>query len=150
MPTSPKQVEIGGLDSERDETLSAEAGYVWRAELWSALRSFVESYIDAENGLKKYDGCAYRLNKRWEPLPHGRPVTAGALKQALTDSERNNFRLEWAYWFAEQNEDIAKLLGCQVKPAKTTEQLFDDFLAELGEELAHKRIQAALRRARVR
>lgn len=148
MGAAAKQVEIGGLDSEAEEALAIEAGYVWREQLWSAMRSFVESYVDAENGLKKYDGCAYRLNKRWEEK--GRPVTAGGLKQALADAERNNFRLEWAYWFASQCPDIARLLGCKMKAAKTLEELFEDFITELGEDLPHKRIQGALRRARAR
>lgn len=146
--STAKQIEIGGLDSERDETLSIEAGYVWREQLWSAMRSFVESYVDVETGLKKHEGCAYRLNKRWEDK--GRPVTAGSLKQALADAERNNFRLEWAYWFGEQSPDVAALLGRHVKPQKTDRELLEALLTELLEDIPHKRIQAALRRAHAR
>ena len=139
-----RQTEIGGLDTEAEEKQSAEAGYVWRERLWSAMRSFVESYIDADNGLKKHDGCAFRLNQRWEKK--GRPVTGGALKNALEDVNRNNFRLEWAYWFAEQDEEIAVLLGCKVKPKKTTEELLDATDAEIRALLSPKEAEKLFRR----
>lgn len=143
-----KQVEIGGLDSEADETQSITAGRIWRKELWLAIYSFAQSYVDAETGLKKYEGCAYRLNKRWED--EGRPVTGGALKNAVEDANRNNFRLEWAFWFAEQDADIARLLGCKVKAAKTVEQERDDLKAEVRETLSHKEAEKLFRRAAAR
>lgn len=136
-----KQVEIGGLSTEHDRKLETEATYVWREQLWSAMRSFVESYIDG--GLKKHDAVAYRLNQIWEPK--GRPVTAGALKNALEDVNRNNFRLEWAYWFASQDEDIAKLLGCKVKPKKTAEDRLADWEAVIRARYSHKEAEKIIR-----
>jgi hypothetical protein len=148
MVASAKQVSIGGLDTEREQKLDAEANYVWREQLWSAMRTFVECYIDAENGLKKHDGCAFRLNKIWEPK--GRAVTGGALKNALEDASRNNFRLEWAYWFASQDQDVARLLGMHVKPEKNAEQLLADTEAEMREVFTHKQVEQIKRRARTR
>lgn len=143
-----KQVEIGGLESERDELLSIKAGKVWRTELWAAIKLFVLGYIDAETGLKGYDGCAYRLNLRWGE--EGRHVTAGSLRAALETSERNNFRLEWAYWFAEQSADIADLLGRHVKPTKTAEEMNADIIAVMRELLGHKLVEQILRGAKAR
>lgn len=148
MVAAARQVEIGGLATPTEQSNEVEAAREWRGALWPAIRSFVEGYIDAENGLKKYDGCAYRLNAIWEDF--GRPVTSGALKQALLDAERNNFRLEWVFWFASQDADIAKILAQHVKPEKTAEQLLSDLLIELLEDLSPKRIQAALKRAKAR
>ncbi len=143
-----KQVEIGGLDTDRDRAIEKETAYVWREQLWSAMRSFVECYIDADNGLKKHDGCAYRLNEQWESK--GRPVSPGALKNALEDQSRNNFRLEWAFWFGSQSAEVAALLARHVRPAKTAEERLADLEAELREELSHKRAEAVMRRARTR
>lgn len=144
MPAAPKQVEIGGLDSDDDETLSIKAGYRWRTELWLAIRMFAESYVDAEAKLNKYDGCAYRLNKRWED--EGRPVTGGALKNAVKDENRNNFRLEWVFWFAEQSAEIAELLARKVKPKKTPEQRLADNDDEIRATLSPKQAEAFFRR----
>lgn len=146
-----KQVAIGGLDTEADEVAEIEATRVWRAELWSAMRMFVETYIDS-SGLKKYDGCAHRLNKIRED--EGRPVTAGALKNALAadpaSANRNNFRLEWAYWFAARCPDIAALLARHVRPKKTGDERAADIEAEVRETLSHKEAEKLFRRARAR
>lgn len=147
MPPALKQVEMGGLDDEREEQLESEAGLVWRAQLWSAMRSFVDGYVDVGTGLKKAEGCAYRLNRRWEP--EGRPVTPAALTAALRDSERNNFRLEWADWFAARSPEVAELLGRRVKPEKTDRQMYDDLCAEIREEYP-KQADKIIRRARAR
>lgn len=146
MVAAAKQIEIGGLDSETERKQEKKDCYLWREELWQLMDAFVETYSDGN--LRKHDAVAFRLNQIWEPK--GRPVTPGALKNALEDVNRNNFRLEWAYWFASQDEDIARLLGCKAKPAKTLEQYFDDFISELGKDLAHRHIQAALRRAKAK
>jgi hypothetical protein len=146
MVASARQVSIGGLDADRDLAIDKKANHTWREELWSTMRVFVESYIDAENGLKKHDGCAFRLNQIWEEK--GRPVTGGALKNALEDSNRNNFRLEWAFWFASQDQDIARLLGMHVKPEKTPEQLLADQETAMREVLTHKQVEQVKRRAR--
>lgn len=150
MVAAPKQVSIGGLGTETDESDDIEAARVWRAQLWSALRMFVETYVDS-SGLKKYDGCAHRLNKIWED--EGRPVTAGALRNALAPTadaaNRNNFRLEWAYWFASQDQDVARLLGMHVKPEKTAEQLLNDQETAMREVLTHKQVEQIKRRSRI-
>lgn len=143
-----KQTEFGGTLTDRDEELEIEAGYAWRDQLWSSIRTFIIGFIDIRTGLKGYDGCSYHLNKRWEPK--GRSVTAGALRSALHDSERNNFRAEWLDWFAAQDRDIADLLARRVKPIKTDAERIADLEAELREELSHKRAEAVLRRARAR
>lgn len=145
---SSPQTMIGGLSTDQDLLNEKKAAHLWRTELWWAMRSFVESYIDAENGMKKYDGCAFRLNQHWEEL--GRPVTPGALKNALEDSNRNNFRLEWAFWFASQDQDVAKILARHIKPAKTVEQYNADLEAEVRETLSHKEAEKVIRRARAK
>jgi hypothetical protein len=143
-----KQVELGGLEDEREEQAEIEAGYLWREQLWSAMRQFVAGYIDARTGAKGYDGVAAALDRRWGPK--GRPVSASALRSALHDVERNNFRAEWLDWFAARDADIADLLARRVKPAKTAEERLADLEAELREELSHKRAEAVLRKARAR
>jgi hypothetical protein len=142
------QVEMGGLSDEKAEAQEIEAGYVWRERLWSAMRQFVFGFVDVSTGLKGYDGCAYHLNRRWEPK--GRPVTPAALNNALKDSERNNFRAEWLDWFAGQDKDIADILARRVKPAKTWEQRYHDLVAEMREDLSHKRVEVIVRRADAR
>jgi hypothetical protein len=131
---------------DEDETAEIEAGHVWRAELWSALRSFVSTYT--YKGLTGYEACATHLNRRWEPC--GRPVTAAALSAALRDAERNNFRAEWLDWFAARSEDVARVMARRVKPTKTVEQMLEDVIAEMREELSHKSVERILRRARAR
>jgi hypothetical protein len=138
-----KQVSIGGLDTEHDRNAEKKAARRWRFLLWEAIQSFVESYIDVENGLKQYDGCAYRLSEHWDEL--GRPVSAQALKNALLDQNRNNFRLEWAYWFASQDQDIAKLLAMQVKPKKTAEDRCNDWEAVIRARYSHREAEKIIR-----
>ena len=141
-----KQFELGGLEDPAEEQAEIEAGYVWREQLWSALRSFTASYM--AGGLKGYDAVAAALDKRWGPK--GRPVSASVLRAALNDVERNNLRAEWLDWFAARDRDIADLLARRVKPLKTAEERIADLEAELREELSHKRAEAVLRRARAR
>lgn len=147
MRTASKQVELGGLESPEEEQAEIEAGYIWREQLWSAMRTFVASYMSA--GLKGYDAVASELDKRWGTDRHGRGVSASQLRAALNDAERNYFRLEWADWFAARSPEIADLLARRVKPTKTPEQMLRDLEAELREELP-KRADAVIRRARTR
>ncbi len=148
MKAAARQTVIGGLESEQEEQAEIEAEYLMREELFSALRMFTASYICGS--LKGYDAVAYQLNKRWEP--HGRPVTAGPLRASLspTNTERNNFRAEWLFWFMENSVDVAEIMARKVKPEKTDRQLLDDLIDELAEDMSHKRIAAAVRRARTR
>lgn len=146
MVTASKQVELGGLESDAEEQAEIEAGYLWREALWSAMRTFIAGFI--AGGQKGYDAAAAALDRRWGLK--GRPVSASMLRAALMDAERNNFRAEWLDWFAARDRDIADLLARRVKPAKTTEQYLEDVVAELREELSHKRVEAVLRRARAR
>jgi hypothetical protein len=141
-----RQIAIGGLEDPLDEELEIEAGYLWRDQLWSALRSFASSYM--AGGLKGYEACAAALDRRWGS--RGRPVSASVLRAALHDVERNNFRAEWLDWFAARDRDIADLLARRVKPIKTAEERLADVEAELREELSHRRAEAVLRRARAR
>jgi hypothetical protein len=146
MVAVPRQVSIGGLEDPDDDLAEIEAGYVWREQLWSAMRAFVSGYI--ANGQKGYDAAAAALDKRWGSK--GRPVSASVLRAVLHDVERNNFRAEWLDWFAARDRDIADLLARRVKPVKTAEERLADLEAELREELSHKRAEAVLRRARGR
>jgi hypothetical protein len=146
MVAASKQITIGGLEDPADEDAEIEAGYLWREQLWSALRTFVSGYI--ANGQKGYDACAAALDKRWGS--RGRSVSASTLRAALADSERNYFRAEWLDWFAVRDADVANLLAHRVKPIKTPEERIADLEAELREELSHKRAEAVLRRARSR
>ncbi len=142
-----KQIEIGGLEDPADELAEIEAGYLWRAELWSAMRTFATGYVDVR-GAKGYEACAAALDRRWGE-PHGRPVSASTLRAALADSERNYFRAEWLDWFACRCKEVADLLARRVKPIKTAEERLADLEAEIAEELP-KRAAALIRRARAR
>jgi hypothetical protein len=146
MVAVPKQIELGGLDDEREEQAEIEADYLWREQLWSALRQFVAGYM--AGGLKGYDAVAAALDKRWGAK--GRPVSASALRSALNDVERNNLRAEWLAWFARRDPDIAALLARQVRPAKTDAERLADLEAELRDVLSHKQAETVLRRARAR
>jgi hypothetical protein len=146
MVAAAKQVEIVGLEDPADEDAEIEAGYLWREQLWSAMRQFAASYIRA--GLRGYDACAMELDRRWGPK--GRPVSASVLRAALHDAERNNFRAEWLDWFAARSEDVAGILARRVKPKKTDAELLADIEAELRDELSHKSAERLLRKARAR
>ena len=141
-----KQTIIGGLDSEAEMQAEVEAGYLWREALWSAMRTFAANYVST-SGLKGYDAVAAELDARWGVK--GRPVSASVLRSCLHDVERNNFRLEWADWFAARDTDIANLLARRVKPTKTPEQELDDLRAELRETYP-KHAEQVMRRARAR
>lgn len=142
-----KQIELGGLRTDKDEDLAIEANKKWREELWSAIRIFIIGYVDT-SGLKGYDACAYRLSKIWEP--EGRGVGSGVLRASLSkDCERNNFRLEWAFWFADQDQDIAALLARKLKPTKTDRQEREDLETELRDEFP-KQAEKVIKRARAR
>jgi hypothetical protein len=146
MVTVLKQIAIGGLEDPSDEQAEIEAGYVWREQLWSAMRSFVAGYI--AGGQKGYDAVASALDRRWGEK--GRPVSASALRACLHDAERNNFRLEWIDWFAARDRDIADLVARRVKPAKTDAERIADLEAALRDELSHKAAERVLRQARAR
>jgi hypothetical protein len=146
MGTAPKQIELGGLQREDEDQAEIEAGYIWREQLWSAMRQFVSSYL--AGGQKGYDAVAAELDRRWGPK--GRPVSASALRSALNDVERNNFRAEWMDWFACRSEDVANLMARRVKPEKTDREQLEDLIAELREELSHKRVEQIVRKARAR
>lgn len=146
MVAASNQIALGGMLSDAEEQAEIEAGYIWREQLWSAMRQFVAGYLSG--GLKGYDACAAELDRRWGPK--GRPVSASALRSALHDVERNNFRAEWLDWFAARSEDVANLLARRVKPIKTAEERLADLEAEVREELSHKRAEAVLRKARAR
>jgi hypothetical protein len=143
-----KQASFGGLDTENARAQAVEAARVWREQLWSAMRSFVGTYIDVENGLTKHDGCAFRLNQEWEDK--GRPVTGGALKQALADAERNNFRAEWLFWFASECEEVAELMARKAKPPKTDAQYAKDLEDGIRANLSHKLAEKVIREARAK
>lgn len=148
MVAVPKQASFGGMATESAVVKQTGGAHVWREELWAAIKSFVETYIDAENGLKKYDGCAYRLNQQWEEK--GRPVTGGALKQALHDADRNNFRAEWLFWFACESEEVAEIMARKSKPAKTAEQYAKDLEDTIRSYLSHKQAERCIREARAK
>jgi len=140
------QITIGGLEDPAEEQAEIEAGYVWREELWAAMRTFVAGY--RAGGAKGYDAAAADLDRRWGPK--GRPVSASVLRAALHDAERNNFRAEWLDWFACRCHEVASLLARRVKPEKTWEVYAHDLEAEIDEELSPKRAAAVRRRARAR
>lgn len=148
MKAVARQTVIGGLESEQEEEAEIEAEYRMRDELFSALRTFTSGYICGS--LRGYDAVAFQLNKRWEPC--GRPVTAAPLRAALspTNTERNNFRAEWLFWFMEHCPDVAEIMARKVKPTKTAEQFIEDIFKTLEEEMSHKRIAAVRRKAEAR
>lgn len=134
-----KQMQMRGLE-DADEAAEIEAGYIWREQLWSAMRA-----VTRDLG---YETCASALDRRWGEK--GRPVSASLLRAALNDAERNYFRLEWADWFARQSKDVADLLAARVKPKKTADEMYEDLITELRETLSHKAAEQVLRRARAR
>lgn len=140
MAALPKQTAMVGLEDPADEIAEIEAGYLWREQLWIAMRAVARELT--------YEVCAAALDRRWGTK--GRPVSASLLRAALNDTERNNFRLEWADWFARRSKDVADLLACRTKPTKTPEEVLADLEAELREELSHKRADQLIRRARAR
>lgn len=146
MAAALKQVPMSGLEDPAEENAEIEAGYIWREQMWSRMRAFVSQYSAGQ--LRGYDAAAAELDRRWGAK--GRPVSASILRAALADAERNNFRLEWVDWFAARDQQIAELLGRRVKPEKTDAEMLADVLAELREELTHKRIETVMRRARAR
>lgn len=141
-----KQIELGGLETEAEDEAEIEADFLWREALWSAMRTFVAGYM--AGGLKGYDACAAALDKRWGRK--GRPVSASALRAALHDAERNNFRAEWLGWFSRRCPDVARLMAHQTKPDKTDRDHYEDLIAELREELSHRRVETIVRKARAR
>jgi len=147
MVAVPKQQIIGGLEDPAEEQASIEAGFLWREQLWSALRVFAANYVST-SGLKGFDAVAAELDARWGTK--GRPVSASTLRSCLYDVERNNFRAEWLFWFAERDAEVAALLARQVRPVKTAEERLADLEAELREELSHKRAEQVIRKARAR
>jgi hypothetical protein len=143
--TRPKQISIGGLEDPAEEQAEIEAGFIWREQLWSAMRSFIASYI--AGGLKGYDAAAAALDKRWGEK--GRPVSASLLRAALNDTERNYFRAEWLDWFAARSPDVAELMARRVKPVKTVEERLADLEAEIRETYP-KHADQVIRKARTR
>lgn len=149
-----KQIALPDLENdaerereEAEERAEIHAGFMWRTELWEVMRTFVASYV-GKKGSRGYDAAAAELDKRW--APHGRPVAGSALRAALNDSERNNFRAEWLDWFAARSPEVARLMARRVKPQKTDAELLADLEAEVREELSHRRAEAVLRKARTR
>lgn len=145
MVAASKQIALGGLEDPADDDAEIQAGYVWREQLWSAMRLFVLSY--RAHGLQGYDACAAALDKRWGEK--GRPVSASVLSAALKDSERNNFRAEWLDWFAARDGEIAELVARRVPPDKTDGDQYLDLCDELREEYP-KQADRIIRRARAR
>ena len=141
MVAAVKQIALVGLDDPAEEAAEIEAGYVWREALYSAARAAVRE-------LGGYEPVAAALDRRWGVK--GRPVSATLLRSALNDVERNNARVEWFDYFAARSRDVAELMGRRVKPMKTEAEMFRDFVEEVREELSHKRVEAAMRRARAR
>ena len=142
-----RQVAIDGFQTEDDDAKEIEAGKQWRAALWSSLRLFCLSYIDARTGLKGYEGCAAQLDRRWGE--EGRHVSGSLLTAALRDSERNYFRAEWLDWFASQSQEVADLLARRVKPRQTIEEYAAALENKLREYLSHKVAEKAIREARL-
>lgn len=145
MKAAVKQIAMGGLEDPAEVHAEIEAGYLWREAMWSAMRQFVASHI--AGALQGYDAAAAALDLRWGPK--GRPVSASALRAALHDAERNNFRAEWLDWFAARSPDIAELMARRVKPVKTAEERLADLEAEIRSEMP-KRADAVIRNARAR
>lgn len=145
MKPAARQIAIGGLEDPAEEQSEIEAGHIWREQLWSAMRTFVASYI--ANGLRGYDAAAAALDRRWGD--RGRPVSASLLRAALADAERNYFRAEWLDWFAARSPDVADLMARRVKPVKTAEERLADLEAEIRETYP-KHADGVIRKARAR
>jgi hypothetical protein len=136
------------LRTDAEEQAEIEAGYIWRASLWSAMRTFATNYI-GPSGMRGLAAVAAELDKRWGGDAFGRPVSESTLGAALRDAERNYFRLEWVDWFAARSPEIADLLARRVKPVKTIEQYVSDLEAEIAAEVP-RRAEAVKRNARAR
>ncbi len=144
---SARQIEIGGLESDAEEALEIEAARAWRDQLYSAIRIFVHTYIDARTGLKGFNACAAELEKQWGDPERGRFVSGALLQAALKDSERNYFRAEWLFWFASRCPEVADLMARKSKPKKTADERIDGYQRVIREENSHKRAEAMIRKA---
>lgn len=138
------QPSLGDFQTTAEEAAETKAAHLWRAQLWTAMRTFAAAYIGPD-GTKGVAACADALNRQWKE--DGRPVTEASLGAALRDSERNHFRLEWVDWFANRSPEIADLLARRVKPTKTTEQLLEDLMEVVRKENP-RRAEALFREAR--
>lgn len=139
MPSPKAQLAIGGLEDRAEEADELDAEALLREELWGALRAIARELT--------YEVCAAELDKRWGPK--GRPVSASLLRAALNDTERNNFRLEWVFWFAKKSELIAELVleiggrgRARKKPENELRDLKELMRRELG-SVANKLIRKA-------
>jgi hypothetical protein len=136
------------MQSNAEQVDEKEGVYLWRAALWSAMRTFAKAYISDE-GQKGYAAVAAELDKIWGPDEIGRPVSESTLSAALRDSERNYFRLEWIEWFRRHSPEIHALLAGETKPIKTAAEELEDLKNEIRETYP-KHADSVIRRARVR
>jgi hypothetical protein len=94
-----------------------------------------------------YEACAKSLDAIWGE--RGRPVSASVLRAGLSGTERNYFRVEWAFWFARRSETVAEILlevAGRARPKKKPEDELRDLKALIREELP-KRATALIRKA---
>lgn len=94
-----------------------------------------------------YEHCAAELDAIWGE--RGRPVSASTLRAAMSGTERNYFRIEWAFWFARQSDAVGELLLEIVgrgRPKKKAEDELRDLKA-LVRESYPKHAAALIRKA---
>jgi hypothetical protein len=137
------QVAIEGLDDARAVAKAkaddADAQGVLLEQLLAACRAVARELT--------YDRCAAELDAVWGE--RGRTVSAAVLRAALTGTERNYFRVEWLFWFAQQSPDVATLvleIAGRGLPKKKPEDELRDLQSEVRAEFP-KQAERLIRKA---
>ena len=150
MAVAKQQLAIAGLktQAEADAEAAEEAA---RRERRGVFRHRVMAAIRDYARLRQLNLCAIELDKDDAVFGGGKGVSPAVLRSSLETAQGQYFRLDWFFWFLEECEEIRVLFKEEVcPPQKTPEQYIEDLISEFREELSHKRVEAAVRRARAR
>lgn len=100
MKSIAKHVEREQLDLDIPDTAADDLDPVLLERLLVACRRVANTMT--------VDECATALEGIWGE--RNRPVAASQLRAALNSTERNYFRVEWAFWFSRHSEEVRDLL----------------------------------------
>ena len=125
---SRPQLAMVGLDDPAEAARAGDEQALLYERLMVACRAVARELT--------FERCAAALDAIWGD--RGRPVSAAVLRAALSGTERNYFRVEWAIWFARHSEDVADVLleiAGRGKPKKTPEEELRDLKEIVRREL---------------
>lgn len=130
------QLSIVGLKTQAQAEAEAaekaerrEARGVLRHRLMAALRQHAREY--------QINAAASELDQDDATFGGGKGVSASTLRSCLEGTERNYFRLDWLFWFAEESEEIADIvmeIAGRGKPVKKPEDELRDLKEALRQE----------------